>query len=159
MAALKMFISSLIRPGFVAAVMPWLLLRSFGGSAPTWPSIWTIGLLPILLGIALYFWCTTIFISIGKRASVSSKPAAALIVEGFYRWVRNPMYIAILSILVGEAILFRSFVVAGYALLVWLYFHNAVVSGEERVLLRRYGASYEAYLATVPRWIPRSPHS
>lgn len=69
------------------------------------------------------------------------------------------MYVAVLSAVIGEAILFRSFLLAAYALVLWGVFHAFVVFGEEPSLRRQSGASYETYLRTVPHWLPRSLQS
>ncbi|HZC77232.1 MAG TPA: isoprenylcysteine carboxylmethyltransferase family protein, partial [Ktedonobacterales bacterium] len=82
-----------------------------------------------------------------------------LVVQGPYRWVRNPMYIAVLAVVLGEALLFRSFLLVGYALLVWAIVHTFVVTVEEPSLRRQFGVSYEAYLRTVSRWVPRPPRA
>jgi protein-S-isoprenylcysteine O-methyltransferase Ste14 len=65
------------------------------------------------------------------------------------------MYVAVLLVVMGEAILFRSLLLAGYALLLWATFHTFVVFVEEPQLVRRFEASYETYVHTVPRWLPR----
>jgi len=69
--------------------------------------------------------------------------------------VRNPMYLAVLSTLLGEAILFHSLLLLGYALVVGVVVHLFVVLVEEASLRRQFGESYETYLRTVPRWFPR----
>lgn len=68
--------------------------------------------------------------------------------------VRNPIYVGVLEILVGEAMLFESLTLVGYALLVGLAFHLFVVSFEEPALRKTFGAAYEEYRNAVPRWIP-----
>jgi len=72
--------------------------------------------------------------------------------------VRNPMYLAVLSMVIGQALLFRSFLLVGYALLVWVVVHLFVVFVEEPSLHRQFGESYESYQRTVPRWHPRFLH-
>jgi protein-S-isoprenylcysteine O-methyltransferase Ste14 len=121
------------------------------------PSIWVVGFLPLLLGVGLYLWCAETFTFIGKGTPAPIDAPKVLVKEGPYRWVRNPMYIAVLSVVIGEAILFRSFMLAGYALLVGVVVHLFVVSVEEPSLHSQFGESYETYLRTVPRWFPRSP--
>ena len=69
------------------------------------------------------------------------------------------MYIGVFSILIGEAILFHSLLLVGYMLLAGIVVHLFVVFYEEPTLRRRFGESYEAYLCTVPRWLPRYPRS
>jgi protein-S-isoprenylcysteine O-methyltransferase Ste14 len=154
MIALKTLIFSILVPGTVAWVIPWLLLQGSGGLALVIPSVWMIGLLPLLLGVGLYLWCAGAFTFIGKGTPAPIDAPKVLVIEGPYQWVRNPMYVAVLSVVIGEAIPFHSFVLAGYALLLWGVFHMFVVFVEEPSLRRQFGASYETYLHTVPRWIP-----
>ena len=157
MVALKTLIFSILVPGTVAGIIPWLLLQGAGGPILLVPSIWLIGLLPLLLGVALYFWCAGAFTFIGKGTPAPIDAPRTLVIQGAYRWVRNPMYIAVLSVVIGQAILFRSILLAGYALLLWAIFHTFVVFVEEPSLRQQFGASYEAYLQAVPRWLPRFP--
>ena len=159
MVALKTLIFSILVPGTVAGVIPWLLLQGYSGLVLMIPSVWTVGILPLLLGVGLYLWCAGAFAFLGKGTPAPIDAPKVLVVQGFYRWVRNPMYVAVLSVVIGEAILFRSFLLAGYALLLWGVFHIFVVFVEEPTLRHQFGASYEMYLHTVPRWIPRSPHA
>jgi protein-S-isoprenylcysteine O-methyltransferase Ste14 len=159
MIALKTLLFSILVPGTVAFLIPWLLLRGSEGLVLQIPSIWMIGLLPLLLGVGLYLWCAGAFTFIGKGTPAPIDAPQVLVIQGPYHWVRNPMYIAVLSIIIGEAILFRSFLLVGYALLVGLAVHAFVVFVEEPSLRRRFGASYETYLRRVPRWLPRSPHA
>ena len=119
------------------------------------PSIWLIGLLPLLVGVVLYFWCAGAFTFIGEGTPAPIDAPVFLVREGPYQWVRNPMYHAIFYIIIGEAILFRSLLLASYVLLVGVVVHLFVVFYEEPQLARQFGASYEAYLCTVPRWLPR----
>ena len=157
MVALKTLIFSILVPGTVAGVIPWLLLQRSGGVVLLMPSIWIIGFLPLLLGVGLYLWCAGAFTFIGKGTPAPIDAPKVLVVEGPYRWVRNPMYIAVLSVVIGEAILFRSFLLVGYALLVAGVVHLFVVFVEEPSLRRQFGASYQAYLRTVSRWLPHFP--
>jgi protein-S-isoprenylcysteine O-methyltransferase Ste14 len=112
-------------------------------------------LLPLLLGVGLYFWCAGAFTFIGKGTPAPIDAPKSLVKEGPYQWVRNPMYIAVLSTISGEAILFHSLLLVGYALLLGVVMHLFVVFVEEPLLRRQFGESYETYLRTVPRWLPR----
>src|SRR6266566_2650051 len=154
MVALKTLIFTILVPGTILILVPWLLLQSSGGSNLTL-SLWLIGLLPLLLGVGLYFWCAGAFTFIGKGTPAPIDAPIFLVREGPYRWVRNPMYLAVLSTIIGEALLFHALLLVGYALLVWLVVHLFVVFFEEPSLRRQFGESYEAYLRTVPRWLPR----
>ena len=155
MVALKTLIFTILVPGTVAGIVPWLLLQSSGEAAHLTPSPWLIGLLPLLLGVGLYFWCAGAFTFIGKGTPAPIDAPIFLVREGPYQWVRNPMYLAVLSVIIGEAILFHSLLLVGYALLEWVVVHLFVVFFEEPSLRRQFGESYEAYLRTVPRWLPR----
>lgn len=155
MVALKTLIFSILVPGTVAGFIPWLLLQGAGGAMLLIPSIWLVGFLPLLVGVGLYLWCAGEFTFIGKGTPAPIDAPKFLVKEGPYRWVRNPMYIAVLSVVSGEAILFRSFQLAGYALLVGIVVHLFVVFVEEPSLRSQFGESYETYLRAVPRWIPR----
>jgi protein-S-isoprenylcysteine O-methyltransferase Ste14 len=157
MVALKTLIFTIVAPGTVAGVVPWLLLQQSGGGAVAIPSIWLLGLLPLLLGVGLYFWCAGAFTFIGKGTPAPIDAPKFLVREGPYQWVRNPMYLAVLSVVIGEAMLFHSLLLVGYALLLWGVMHLFVVFVEEPSLRRRFGESYETYLCTVPRWFPRPP--
>ena len=157
MVALKTLIFSILVPGTVAGFIPYYLLQGAAGSILPFPSIWMVGFLPLLLGIGLYFWCAGAFTFIGKGTPAPIDAPIFLVKEGPYQWVRNPMYIAVLSVIIGEAILFRSSLLAGYALLVAVVVHLFVVFVEEPSLRHQFGESYETYLHTVPRWLPRPP--
>ena len=154
MVALKTLIFTILVPGTVAGIVPWLLLQSQGMAVGLTLSIWLIGLLPLLVGVGLYFWCAGAFTFIGKGTPAPFDAPVFLTREGPYQWVRNPMYIAGFLMISGEAILFHSLLLVGYMLLIGVVVHLFVVLYEEPSLRRRFGASYEAYLRTVPRWLP-----
>jgi protein-S-isoprenylcysteine O-methyltransferase Ste14 len=82
-------------------------------------------------------------------------PPKHLIVTGSYCYVRNPMYVGVVMIIVGQAVILGSIPVLVYAALVWLSFHMFVLLYEEPTLRRDHGAEYEAFCARVPRWLPR----
>jgi protein-S-isoprenylcysteine O-methyltransferase Ste14 len=157
MVALKTLIFTIVVPGTVVGIVPWLLLQSSGEAVMPSISIWLIGLLPLLVGEVLYFWCAGAFTFTGHGTPAPIDAPIFLVREGPYQWVRNPMYHAVLYILIGEAILFHSLLLAGYVLLVGIVVHLFVVFYEEPTLRSQFGESYEAYLRTVPRWLPRSP--
>ncbi len=155
MVALKTLVFSILVPGSVTVIIPWLLLQGAGGLVLTIPSVWMVGLLPLLLGVGLYAWCAGAFTFIGRGTPAPIDAPHELVTQGAYRWMRNPMFVAVLLVVIGEAILFRSLLLAGYALLLWVAFHAFVVFVEEPSLHRKFGASYETYVHTVPRWLPR----
>jgi protein-S-isoprenylcysteine O-methyltransferase Ste14 len=82
-------------------------------------------------------------------------PTKRLVIKGFYRYVRNPMYVALVAVILGQALLFGDVRVFEYALCAWLVAHLFVLSYEEPTLRKTFGAEYESFRANVPRWIRR----
>ncbi len=82
-------------------------------------------------------------------------PTRNLVVTGLYRYVRNPIYVAVVAIILGQAVLMGDWRLIVYGALLWLAFHVFVVAYEEPTLERTFGREYEAFRAAVPRWIPR----
>src|SRR5437870_12325734 len=139
MVALKTLIFSILVPGTVAFVIPWLLLQQPWGLVFLFPSVWLVGFLPLLLGVGLYLWCAGAFTFIGKGTPAPIDAPKFLVREGPYQWVRNPMYIAVLAVIIGEAVLFHALLLVGYALFVWLVVHLFVVFYEEPSLRSTFG--------------------
>jgi protein-S-isoprenylcysteine O-methyltransferase Ste14 len=113
-----------------------------------------VGMVPILLGAVVYLSCLISFVFSGKGTPILFTTTQKLIVTGPYRFVRNPMYIAGVSVLAGEAILFQSPGILLYCLAMSGIFHVHVLM-EETFLKDTFGETYEAYRKAVPRWIPR----
>src|SRR4026207_2048842 len=82
-------------------------------------------------------------------------PPRTLVVTGLYRYVRKPIYVALVAIILGQAVLLGDWRLIVYCALWWLVFHVAVVASEEPTLEQTFGKEYEAFRAAVPRWIPR----
>ena len=149
----------MLLPGVVAGYVPW---RFFGlASVPLsfGNPLHLLGLLAIAAGVALLATCIFEFARSGRGTLSPIDPPRELVVRGLYRYVRNPMYLSVSTILLGELLLIRSrgFVVyAGF----WLIAVNLfVMLYEEPALRRRFGASYERYMQEVSRWLPRAPHA
>ena len=156
MAAIKTLIFTVLVPGSVAVYLPHLLVSS-AGSRGTLPlgGFHYAGLVLILLGALIYLRCAWDFAFAGKGTPASIDPPKELVVRGLYTYVRNPMYVGVLSVIIGQAIWFEARVLFAYAGLCFLLFFAFVVLYEEPVLRRKFGESYERYCDQVPRWIPR----
>jgi len=113
-----------------------------------------LGLAPIVLGVVIYLYCSGSFVYVGKSTPIPFTQTKELIVTGLYWFVRNPLYIAGVLVLAGEAILFQSVGIFIYCLVMFGIF-NVHVFMEETFLAEKFGARYEQYCQTVPRWIPR----
>lgn len=139
----------LVLPGVVAFLVPLLVL------APD-VSILTLnalGLIPLGLGVVLLSWCVREFYIVGRGTLAPWAPPRELVVTGLYRFSRNPMYIAVLLVLWGWALGFRSWPLTAYALVVMVVFHLRVVLHEEPWLARTHGNLWINYKARVPRWL------
>ena len=145
-----------IAPGTILGLGPWWITR-WRFESPPWEALplRVVGAVLILAGlpILLESFARFAFEGLGTPAPVA--PPRRLVMTGVYRHVRNPIYVALTSILVGQGLLFGSVVLFGYAAF-WLFVFNvAVLIHEEPELRATFGAEYEAYCANVPRWVPR----
>jgi len=145
-----------VAPGVVAGLIPWLIT----GWSPLPPSAdlgvlrWA-GLVPIVAGLAVLLEAFARFAWEGLGTPAPVAPTRTLVVSGFYRYVRNPMYVAVAALIFGQAILFASWGLALYGVVIVAAFDVFVRSYEEPTLRDAYGEAYDAYRAATPRWIPR----
>lgn len=140
-------------PGTVTLYLPSLILRASGPVRSPAPSLRTFAATSIiLLGFSVLLACVWLFFASGRGTLAPVDPPKRLVVEGLYRFTRNPMYNGVVLALVGEAWLFHSADLAYYAPTVFLVFHLVVVLYEEPALGTAFGSSYQAYRAAVPRW-------
>jgi protein-S-isoprenylcysteine O-methyltransferase Ste14 len=156
MIALKTLLFTVLVPGTVTVVIPYLLL-SWGIQIFFFElgAIRYLGLPPILLGALTYLWCAWDFTFTGRGTPAPIDPPKELVVKGLYRYVRNPMYVGITLILLGEALLFEAAVLFLYAGFLLVCAHLFIVYYEEPTLKRLFGTLYESYCKSVSRWIPR----
>jgi protein-S-isoprenylcysteine O-methyltransferase Ste14 len=153
--ALKSIIFTVIAPGSVAILVPYVLLNSFGELLTVKIGNFRyLGLISMLLGSLIYFWCLWDFTFAGKGTPAPIDPPKELVDRGLYRFSRNPMYVGVLFILFGEAIFFATLLILGYMLVFFFCFHLFVIAYEEPTLRRIFGESYKRYCNAVPRWIP-----
>lgn len=146
---------TLALPGVLAGFVPW---RYFGlrSASITWanPLDW-VGLVSVAAGASLLIASILEFARSGRGTLSPVDPPRALVVQGLYRYVRNPMYLSVSLIILGEAALAGSGDLVLYWI-VWFLTANLFVIGyEEPNLRRRFGVEYERYAGAVGRWIPR----
>jgi protein-S-isoprenylcysteine O-methyltransferase Ste14 len=145
-----------LAPGTFGFYVPWRIthwhvappLLGLGALRPVGMVLALVG----LIGLAESF---SRFAIHGRGTPAPVMPPKRLVVTGLYRYVRNPMYVAVLSIVVGQALLFGSRRLLAYAALVWVIVHLWVRLYEEPGLHARFGEDYAAYTAAVRRWWPR----
>lgn len=114
-----------------------------------------LGLLPFLAGVAGYLLCARSFVVEGRGTPAPWDPPRALVARGLYRFVRNPMYVSLLCVVLGEALWFGAPALLAYAAALFLGFHLRVVIHEEPRLEATFGDGFRSYRARVPRWLPR----
>lgn len=154
---LRTLVFTLVVPGTVLALAPLALLAS--GVGPTLrlgPARW-VGLLPSGSGLVVILWCFAEFVRRGRGTPAPYDPPRRLVVSGLYRSVRNPQYVGVLLVAVGEALLADAVVLLGYAALLAVVYHLFVRYYEEPTLSRLFGEAYTRYREAVPRWLPQWP--
>ena len=145
-----------LAPGTVVGLVPWWISRwqmraALLGFAP----FRMIGVLLIVAGLPVLLESFARFALRGVGTPAPVFPTSRLVVTGFYRFVRNPMYVAVVCLILGQALLLGNVRVLEYAGVAWLVAHLFVLAYEEPTLRRTYGAEYAAFCAQVPRWLPR----
>ena len=158
MLFLRVAVFTALIAGTVTVLVPYILLHSdIACALGLSPVLRPLGLLPLSAGIIIYLWCARDFAVSGRGTPAPYDPPRMLVTRGLYGYVRNPMYLGVISIILGEAVLFDSILVLGYAALLLVLFHLRVLLYEERQLRKTFGASYDEYYRSVPRWLPRMP--
>ena len=143
-------------PGTILGLGPWWITR-WRFESPAWEALplRVVGAVLILAGVPILLESFVRFALEGLGTPAPVAPPRHLVVTGVYRHVRNPIYVALTSIIAGQALLFGNVVLFGYAA-IWVFVFNlAVLVHEEPELRATFGAEYEAYCANVPRWLPR----
>jgi protein-S-isoprenylcysteine O-methyltransferase Ste14 len=143
-------------PFVLAGIIPWSItgwqLRpAFFGLELTR----VIGIVLIIAGVPGLVDSFARFALQGLGTPAPIAPTKNLVVTGLYRYVRNPMYVAVVAVILGQAVLFGDWRLIPYGVLFWLACHLFVVAYEEPTLERTFGAEYEAFRSNVPRWTPR----
>ena len=146
----------LVAPCVLAGLIPWSMTGwEFRPAFFGLEGARSVGVLLILVGLPGLVDSFARFALQGLGTPAPIAPTRNLVVTGLYRYVRNPIYIAVVAIILGQAILFGDWRVMTYGVFMWLAFHAFVLAYEEPVLAESFGAQYEDFRANVPRWIPR----
>lgn len=143
-----------LAPGTVAGLVPWWLS---GWDRPDGDLRVTdvVGGAAVVIGLAVVIAAFAQFVREGRGTPAPVAPTEQLVVGGLYRYVRNPMYLAVASIIGGQALIFQSAAVLWWLLGFMALVFTFVTAYEQPILRRTYGASYQAYCDAVPGWIPR----
>jgi protein-S-isoprenylcysteine O-methyltransferase Ste14 len=143
-----------VAPGVAAGVVPWALTRWRVGGR-WWPPAVAAGWVLVALGAIVVVGAFARFVLEGRGTPAPVAPTARLVVGGMYRYVRNPMYLAVLAIVIGQGLVLGRGWLLAYAAGLGLVFAAFVGWYEEPALRRRFGEPYEAYRRAVPGWLPR----
>jgi protein-S-isoprenylcysteine O-methyltransferase Ste14 len=147
----------LVGPGIVGGLVPWLLTGGWQPREPVpyWAPMRVLGMILLLAGLIVVIQAFVRFVVEGFGTPLPIAAPERLVVGGVYRYVRNPMYVAILAAIVGQALLLGRLGLLLYAAALWLITAAFVRFYEEPTLTRRFGGDYEAYRRAVPAWWPR----
>ncbi len=159
MTALKTIFFILLVPGFLLGIVPIFVIPKIPGiGLPT--GIWNWLAIPFwIIGVAVVVWCAADFVRKGRGTPVPLDPPKELVVSGLYRYVRNPMYVGVLLIQIGNILCFGSLAQVVYWFFLFIGFNLFIRVNEEPYLLKTFGSRYEVYCRAVPRWIPRGKSS
>jgi protein-S-isoprenylcysteine O-methyltransferase Ste14 len=155
-AAIGSAVFLVLAPGVVAGLVPWWLTGWRTGTAYPAP-VRITGAALTGAGAAALLAAFAQFAIQGRGTPAPPAPTEQLVVRGLYRYVRNPMYLAVLATITGQALLLSRPVLLGYAAAVAAAVITFVCGYEQPTLTRRYGAQYQAYRQAVPGWWPRLP--
>jgi protein-S-isoprenylcysteine O-methyltransferase Ste14 len=156
LAILGSVIFLLIAPVTVVGWIPywigrWQMQLDFGD----FTILRVVGVVLILAGVPVLLDSFARFAIQGLGTPAPVFPTRNLVVQGLYRYVRNPMYVALLLVVTGQALFFGNLHLLEYGAIVWLFTHLFVVLYEEPKLRATFDDEYKTFCAHVPRWIPR----
>lgn len=141
-----------------AVIVAWADVSAPDLSSPLSAALVVVGGLLVAGGLGMLIWTVYLFDRVGKGTlgvgDVMGQPVN-LVVRGPYRHVRNPMISGVLTILLGEAAIFASGWLLGWAAIFFVMLTTSIQVWEEPHLTRRFGQEYVIYRRNVPRWIPR----
>ena len=143
-------------PVIVAGLGPWLLTRwRVRGAGPAWLPVRALGVAMIVVGAGALLHAFVRFVAEGAGTPAPVAPTERLVVGGLYRYVRNPMYLAVAAVIVGQGLLQAQFGLLVYAVVFVAVVTVFVHTYEEPALQRQFGVDYTDYRRAVPRWWPR----
>lgn len=153
MTAQKSLLYLILEAGLFALYIPLAFLRTGSRLETGFISFLAIPLW--LIGVLIVLRCFWDFTFQGRGTPMPIDPPKELVVTGFYRYVRNPIYVGVLSIFLGHFLWFGYLALLTYTVFAWIGVHAFVVLYEEPALKKKFGTAYEEYLKQVPRWIPK----
>lgn len=161
MSALWLLLKNLVFLAVVPGLVVWWVPLHWFERRAHWPETWgwqqLVGAGLFALGAIAFLHCQWLFAVRGQGTPIALDPPKKFIRRGLYKWVRNPLYLAVFALVGGEALFLPSWHIGVYFVLLVCMVHVWVLLLEEEALRRRFGAMYEDYRREVPRWLPRKP--
>ena len=155
-AAVGSAVFFLVGPGIMAGLIPWSLTGwRMREPVPYWAPMRVLGVILLAAGLFALVQAFVRFVVEGLGTPAPIAAPERLVVGGLYRYVRNPMYVAVLTVIVGQALILGQLVLLPYAAAFCVITAAFVRWYEEPALTRRFGTDYEAYRRAVPAWLPR----
>ena len=148
---LRALVNVIALGGIVLIAVPLLLARI----DPVKGNTWTPGIIIVAFGACVLLWCARDFFVSGKGTVAPWDPPKTLVVVGLYKFVRNPIYLGDLFLVLGWSIYFTSPLLLLYAIFLSLFFHGGVIYREEPWLESQFQEQWQIYKKNVRRWLPR----
>ena len=147
-------IFTLLAPGVVAGLIPYLLVKDdIENIKGSWASNEVIGIIVFLLGLVILLHCIYLFAVVGKGTLLPIDPTKRLVTVGLYNYSRNPMYLGVITILIGEGVFTWSYSLWIYTFIVFFFFNIFIFIIEEPRLRTDFGEEYDGYRKKVRMWI------
>ncbi|WP_299368460.1 isoprenylcysteine carboxylmethyltransferase family protein [Winogradskyella sp.] len=152
---IKNLVFFILQPGLVVGLIPYLLLRGRLKSIlkDDFSILSYLGIVLIIFGLSIALYCVYRFIIDGKGTLSPAHKTKALVVKGLYKYSRNPMYVGMSLVLIGEVLFTGSLRLLVYTVTVGIAFHLFVIFVEEPRLTRDFKADYLKYMNKVNRWV------
>jgi protein-S-isoprenylcysteine O-methyltransferase Ste14 len=153
--ALRNLFFTVLQPGIVAGAIPWFITKKdIGDSLPNaFLFRHYVGIVIFLVGLVIMFHCIIRFAIEGFGTLSPADPTKRLVISGLYKFSRNPMYVGVMMILIGEVIFSLSVSLLIYSIGIFILFNLFIVYREEPRLRRDFGKEYDEYITKVRRWI------
>ena len=152
---LRNLLFTILQPGLVAGAVPFWILGDKGNEPfrHSFHLYHYVGALVFVIGLIIMVSCIISFAVKGKGTLSPADPTKQLVITGLYKFSRNPMYVGVTMILIGEAVFFQSFNLLIYSLFIYLAFNIFIMLHEEPRLRKVFGEEYKKYCQKVRRWI------
>jgi protein-S-isoprenylcysteine O-methyltransferase Ste14 len=150
---LRNLIFTVLQPGLIAGLIPYYIIRGKIDPERAWTLYTYFGIGVLAVGLIIMLRCILQFAFEGKGTLSPVDPTRCLVVRGLYRYSRNPMYVGVMMILIGEAIAAQSVSLWIYSAVIFIGFNLFIMLHEEPRLIKDFGEEYMLYRKSVRRWI------